>query len=149
MYSTFIGGSSIDLSYSMDIDKSGNAYITGMTNSSDYPTTYGVYDGSYNSDYDVFLTMLNTAGSDISYSTFLGGERRDWALEIFVDENDEDDTKMKHLLAKMKNDQDFKDLEMSEITPDVVKNFVAKQILINYNLQKEIKVIEQAFRDKK
>lgn len=67
----------------------------------------------------------------------------------FVDENEKENDEMKHLLAKMKNDQDFKDLEVNEITPEVMKNFVAKQFLIYYNLLKETKVIEETFKDKK
>jgi hypothetical protein len=67
----------------------------------------------------------------------------------FIEDNDDDDGEMKHLLAKMKNDQDFKDLEMNEITFEVIKNFLAKQILINYNLKKEVEMIEEDFGDKK
>jgi hypothetical protein len=56
------------------------AYVTGHTNSADFPTTPGSFDTTYNSDadyQDVFVTKLNTVGSALVYSTFLGGRITD------------------------------------------------------------------------
>jgi hypothetical protein len=75
-YSTFLGGAGDDVTTGLDVDSRGNAYVTGYTDSLDYPTTPGAFqpvhanDGNY---FDVFITKLNPAGSGLVYSTFLGG----------------------------------------------------------------------------
>ena len=53
----------------------GNAYVTGFTQSPDFPTTAGAFDrtGSASNNLDVFVTKLNPAGTALVYSTFLGG----------------------------------------------------------------------------
>ncbi len=89
VYSTFLGGRSRDESYSIAVDASGAAYVTGMTNSSDYPTTAGAFDTTYNGRWwDAFVTKLNAAGSALVYSTFLGGEGIEKGLSIAVDGNE-------------------------------------------------------------
>ncbi len=74
IYSSFIGGSQWERGTSITLDSSGEIYVCGCTNSSDYPTTAGVYDGTYNGDYDVFITVFNTSSPSLVSSTFLGGE---------------------------------------------------------------------------
>ncbi len=84
-YSTFIGGSSYDYPYAgIRVDDDGNAYLSGYTSSSNYPTTSGCYDNSYSS-YDVFVTKLNAAGSALSYSTYLGGSSSEYGYGIDID----------------------------------------------------------------
>jgi Beta-propeller repeat len=87
LYSTFLGGSSEDRGYGVAVDGSGNAYITGSTTSSDFPTTSGAYDTSINGGMlgDVFITKLNSSGSALLYSTFLGGSESDEAKAIAID----------------------------------------------------------------
>ena len=84
-YSTFIGGTSFDSSTALAVDGSGNAYIAGYGTSSDYPTTAGAFDTSYNSGWDAFVTKLNASGTSLSYSTYLGGATYDEARGITVD----------------------------------------------------------------
>ncbi|MCJ2670447.1 MAG: SBBP repeat-containing protein [Candidatus Thermoplasmatota archaeon] len=84
VYSTFLGGSGYEEGWSVDVDASGNAYVTGLTRSSNFPTTDGAFDTSRNSQ-DAFVTKLNADGSNLVYSTFLGGKRGDEARGIVVD----------------------------------------------------------------
>jgi len=72
-YATFLGGSDDDRSFGIAVDGTGNAYVTGYTYSSDFPTTTGVFDTSYNGNYDAFVAKLNATGSGLVYATFLGG----------------------------------------------------------------------------
>ena len=89
VYSTYLGGSKGtygDGGASIAVDWSGNAYITGDTDSSDFPTTPGAFQGNYAGGADdVFITKLNSSGSALVYSTFLGGELDDYANDIAID----------------------------------------------------------------
>ena len=92
VYSTYIGGKNHDSIEGIAIDTEGNAYITGFTYSSDYPVTSGAYDtifigGSYSVEYDAFVTKLNSSGTSLVYSTFLGGKGADIGRGIAVDTN--------------------------------------------------------------
>ena len=79
VYSTYIGGSENDRCYGgLAVDGSGYSYITGWTASSDFPTTEGAYDTSQNGNRDAFVLKLNPDGSDLTFSTFLGGSDNDW-----------------------------------------------------------------------
>ncbi len=87
LYSTFIGGIKYDESTDIVIDSNNNAYITGRTNSTDFPITNGVYDFTYNNDFDVYVLKLNSIGSSLLYSTFVGGNSFDWGKDITIDSN--------------------------------------------------------------
>ncbi len=85
VYSTFLGGSSIDYGYGIAVEN-GFAYVTGYTGSTNYPTTVGAYDTSHNfGTYDAFVTKLETDGSSLVYSTFLGGSSYDYGYSIAVE----------------------------------------------------------------
>ena len=83
-YSTFLGRDST-ITRDITIDNAGSAYVTGWT--SDYPTTNGAYDTTMGGTYDVFVTKLNSDGSSLLYSTFLGGSEGEDANAIDVDSN--------------------------------------------------------------
>jgi Beta-propeller repeat len=73
VYSTYLGGSSMNEAYGIAVDGSGNAYVTGTTTSSDFPTTPGAFQTVFISGGDAFVTKLNVAGTALVYSTYLGG----------------------------------------------------------------------------
>ncbi|MBN2135138.1 MAG: SBBP repeat-containing protein, partial [Acidobacteria bacterium] len=74
-YSTYLGGSGNDEGYGIAVDSSGAAYITGYTDSSDFPTL-NRYQGYQGID-DAFVTKLSSNGSSLEYSTYLGGSDTD------------------------------------------------------------------------
>ncbi|MGH8006862.1 MAG: MopE-related protein [Candidatus Binatia bacterium] len=67
------------------IDPAGNAYVTGVTFSPDFPTTVDAIDTTYNGDSDVVVTKLTAAGDQLVYSTFLGASGNDASGAIAVD----------------------------------------------------------------
>jgi hypothetical protein len=86
-YSTFLGGGNSDEGSSIAVDDSRCVYVTGRTHSADFPTV-NPYDGSYNGDYDAFITKFNSAGNGLVYSTYLGGTGLDTGGGIVVDSSD-------------------------------------------------------------
>jgi len=85
-YSTYIGGNSSDSGRAIAVDSSENAYITGTTGSSNYPTLNPIQPANP-ADFlgDAFVTKFNSQGSALVYSTFLGGSNADVGRGIAVD----------------------------------------------------------------
>jgi hypothetical protein len=94
LYLTYLGGSGDDAAYSLAVDGAGNAYIAGATDSTNFPTTtnavYPTINGVLDKDFgtylaDAFVAELNPSGSNLIYSTYLGGGAPDAANGIAVD----------------------------------------------------------------
>jgi len=85
LYSVFIGGGNLDRATSIALDSSGNAYLAGYTDSTDFPTTSGAYQVSNNGNTDAFVAKLNASGSSLVYSTYLGGSGIDYGRGVAVD----------------------------------------------------------------
>ncbi|MGC8767656.1 MAG: SBBP repeat-containing protein, partial [Brevinematia bacterium] len=84
--STFLGGSYWDEAHTLAIDSSGNVYVAGRTESTDFPTTPGAYDTSYNGMYvDAFISKFDANLSSLLASTYLGGSSDDEANAIAID----------------------------------------------------------------
>lgn len=83
IYSTYIPGGVSEYPADIAIDAAGNAYITGNTSSSDYPTTTGAFETACGDPRCAFVTKLNPAGSDLVYSSFLGGPDFDFETEDY------------------------------------------------------------------
>jgi len=84
-YSTYLGGALDDHVNAIAVDSSGNAYVTGSTRSTDFPTTNPIQ-GSFGGGFDdAFVTKINAAGDAHVYSTYLGGTSNDNAFGIDVD----------------------------------------------------------------
>jgi hypothetical protein len=84
VYSTYLGGG-LDGASGIAVDAAGNAYVTGSTGSSNFPTTAGAFQPSYGGTGDAFVMKLNSTGSTPVYSTYLGGSANDTATAIAVD----------------------------------------------------------------
>ncbi|HEY6274643.1 MAG TPA: SBBP repeat-containing protein [Terriglobales bacterium] len=83
-YSTYLGGTANDEGTAVAVDTLGRAYITGQTSSVNFPTTAGAFQTRYGKDTDAFVTKLNSAGSGLVYSTYLGGSSSDFGESIAV-----------------------------------------------------------------
>ena len=93
VYLTYLGGSADDGAVSIAVDAAGDAYVTGFTDSKDFPLRSAIYTnisgvanprlGIY--PVDAFVTELNPSGSNLVYSTYLGGESMDGGSGIALD----------------------------------------------------------------
>jgi hypothetical protein len=89
-YATFIGGRDSDLGFAGAVDSSGNTYVTGWTESTNFPTTPGAFDRTHNGDADAYVVKLNNFGG-LRYGTYIGGsaahpepeDAYDWAPSGF------------------------------------------------------------------
>ncbi len=86
LWSTYLGGSNFDSGLGIALDASGNAYVTGATSSSDFPTTAGAFQTTQPSAFNehVFVTKLGSAGT-LVYSTYVGGNGDEQGNAIAVD----------------------------------------------------------------
>lgn len=91
IYSTYLGGTGIERNWDMAIDDQGQVYLTGVTTSADFPlvnaaqNTFGGV-GAFGFG-DVFVSKINPTGTELVYSTYLGGSEDDGANAIALDEN--------------------------------------------------------------
>ena len=83
VYSTYLGGGSGDDPYALALDQADNVYITGRTNSSDFPLTNPIQTTRF--AFDMFVTEINAAGSAKLFSTFIGGNGSESGRGIAVD----------------------------------------------------------------
>jgi hypothetical protein len=83
VYSTYLGGENSDYGHGIAVDGSGNAYVTGSTGSSNFPTLdpYQTHQGNG----DAFVTKFSSSGNSLIYSTYLGGVDGDLGDDIAVD----------------------------------------------------------------
>ncbi len=84
MYSTYVGGHGDDDGRAIAVDGSGNAYVTGATGSSDFPTSHS-WQSSNGGIYDAYVTKVSASGSALVYSTYLGGSGSDYGYAIALD----------------------------------------------------------------
>ncbi len=92
VYSTFLGGSAIDIGTATIQDSQGNIIIAGLTYSTDFPVTSGAYDETHNGGVDVFVSKFSPDGSSLIFSTYIGGSEDElhhysqdhWASQIAI-----------------------------------------------------------------
>ncbi len=87
IYSTYFGGTGGQRGASIAVDGAGNAYVTGYTNSTDFPTANALQNAFAGGNADAFVLKLNAGGSALVYSTYLGGgnDRPDMGTAIAAD----------------------------------------------------------------
>jgi hypothetical protein len=84
VYSTYLGGKGYDYGYGLAIDGTGNTYIAGYTNSTNFPKK-NAFQKESGGGWDAFVTKLGPTGNTLIYSTYLGGSEDDGASAIAVD----------------------------------------------------------------
>ena len=85
VFSSYLGGDSLDIARAITTDNLGNCYITGLTNSSNFPTTI---DNPHFESNDAFITKISTDGS-LVFSTVIGGSENDYGSSIYVNDQGE------------------------------------------------------------
>ncbi|MGY5875920.1 MAG: SBBP repeat-containing protein [Candidatus Thorarchaeota archaeon] len=82
---SYFGGSSTDYGWNMELDSEGNFVFSGETMSANYPTTAGALNDTYSGSEDTMLTILSNNGSELIYSSYIGGTGRDWGGATNID----------------------------------------------------------------
>jgi hypothetical protein len=85
IYGSFLGGTDGETAWAIAVDGGGNAYLAGDTDSTDFPTTPGTFDGTFNGIDDAFVAKLNPGGSSLLYGTFIGGPDIDVGFGVAID----------------------------------------------------------------
>jgi uncharacterized protein (TIGR03437 family) len=84
VYSTYLGGSGDEAGFRIAVDQNGAAYVTGTTNSTNFPTA-NAFQSNSGGNLDVFVAKLNPSGNAFVYSTYLGGIGGDVGLSVATD----------------------------------------------------------------
>ncbi|MBZ5609771.1 MAG: SBBP repeat-containing protein [Acidobacteriia bacterium] len=85
IYATYVGGTQAETLFGLALDPFGNAIITGATLSDNFPISANAYQAFYHGNTDGFVAKLNSSGTDVVFSTFLGGRDRDGPERIATD----------------------------------------------------------------
>ena len=86
LWCTFLGGSFYDYGTWVAVTPSGDAVVVGGAYSTDFPTTPAAYDTSFNGgSYDLFAARVSASGSELVWSTFLGGSSSDYVYSVALD----------------------------------------------------------------
>jgi len=86
LYCTYFGGNDIDRVHDIALDSAGNVYLTGLTQSSNFPISATAKQKGY-TQWEGFISKLNPNGTGIVYSTYIGGSAYDYGMGIDVDKN--------------------------------------------------------------
>jgi Beta-propeller repeat len=84
IYSTYLGGSGVDGALGIAVDRDGRVYVSGVTESTDFPLLNPIQSRN-GGDLDAFVTKIDTAGSSLVFSSYIGGEAEDIGYDIAVD----------------------------------------------------------------
>ncbi|MHA2055237.1 MAG: SBBP repeat-containing protein [Candidatus Hodarchaeales archaeon] len=84
LWSSYLGGTDLDLGYGIEIDELNGLYLMGKTKSTDFPVK-SAFEETLQGKSDVFITKFVSDGSNISFSTYLGGQEHDEGMALAVD----------------------------------------------------------------
>ncbi|HYX21093.1 MAG TPA: SBBP repeat-containing protein [Thermoanaerobaculia bacterium] len=84
LFSTYLGGSALDSGIGIGLDAAGNAYVTGVVDSADFPVVNALQP-TLGGPEDAYVTEISSTGSHFVYSTFLGGSSDDEGIALAVD----------------------------------------------------------------
>lgn len=88
VFCTYLGASGgYNYIYGCGSDQYGYTYVAGYTSASNFPVTTGAFQTSMSSSPDIFVTKLNTTGTGLVYSTYLGGSSSDYVYGMYVDKD--------------------------------------------------------------
>jgi len=97
IYFTYLGGSGDEAAFGLAVDNAGHAFVTGYTDSANFPTTTNAFQQKiaglidpvvHTYPVDAFVTELGANGTNLIYSTYLGGSQADVGTAIVVDTNE-------------------------------------------------------------
>jgi hypothetical protein len=88
IFSTFIGGPDYEIGTAILVDNDNVAYVTGHTNSSDFPTTSNAFDREFNGTSDAFVLSLDMTGATLIFSTLFGGSSIEESHDIIFFQDD-------------------------------------------------------------
>ncbi|UCH88338.1 MAG: SBBP repeat-containing protein [Thermoplasmata archaeon] len=87
LFVTYFGGTNDDSIIGINLDKNGNVYSTGATESSDFPTTADALQKTFAGDNEAFVSVFNPDGTTLLYSTYFGGSKLDWTYNVVFDKH--------------------------------------------------------------
>jgi fibronectin type 3 domain-containing protein len=87
LYSTYIGGADDEICTDIELDQDNNLYITGKTESKNFPLTDRAYDSKHDGVSEIFILMLTASGSRLRYSTLLGDDGFEYAYALALDQD--------------------------------------------------------------
>ncbi|MFI5140978.1 MAG: T9SS type B sorting domain-containing protein [Bacteroidia bacterium] len=85
VWSTYLGGTANDAAYNLAVDNSGSAFVTGGTESSNFPVTAGALHSTYMGNIDGFLTHVSNSGNAFLQSTYIGTAGYDQSYFVQLD----------------------------------------------------------------
>ena len=85
-WTTYYGGSLTESGGEVGVDNEGNAYMTGSTNSGNFPVSQGAFQSTKKANQEIFIFKLDTAGNQV-WSTYVGGNKDDSAYDLTIDQN--------------------------------------------------------------
>ncbi len=84
LYSTYLGGEAVDHARAVKVNDDGEAWVTGFAESSNFPLR-DAYQTSLAGNYDAAVALFSSSGSDLLFSTYLGGGGYDWGRGLAID----------------------------------------------------------------